>query len=577
VAAVACTGILGDFDKTAGLPAAGDDSSSPEGSAPIDATADGEAGATVLSGDASGGADRDARPIVDASLDGDAAVDGPPSDSAGEAAVDAAIDAPAGGFSFVAAPRAFVHANGTTSVTVTLQRGAGFTAPVTVTPTGLPAGITSTPVVVAASTGTLVFTGNGTTAIGTAFVVTLAGGGGSATATTTLSAIVSGVSGSLDTTYPASGLFSAGWGTIRNCFVQPDGKVVLVGQFAPNGRLRSVVVRLTVDGAIDTTFAPPAATFNTSGGDAGEGDIGLAGALQPDGNIVVASLTSGTTRVSRYLTTGAYDSSFQGQGWVTSPTVTLTDPGPAAPVMFVLQPNGDIIIGQGGPSAGALQRWRPDGTPDPSIGMVGTYGFTTVTPNSAVVLGPSDLSLAVGPDNALYVMGTGALPSGFSATFLMKLLSTTLTADTTYGTQGSVAVRTFYLAGPSEIVQGAALFPHSSPPGLPATGSTFFGFDTFDADGTNHMILMPAGAGVDPMTTSTTIGTDAAGNILLAGGALSLARFTPSRTLDTTFAGQGGETIAGVTGTPVCITGTSEGTTLVGVTDATRPVLRFWP
>jgi hypothetical protein len=138
-------------------------------------------------------------------------------------------------------------------------------------------------------------------------------------------------------------------------------------------------------------------------------------------------------------------------------------------------------------------------------------------------------------------------------------------------------VRTYYLAGPPEIFQGAALFPHSSPPGLPATGSTFFGFDTFDSDGTSHMVLVPAGAGVDPMTTSTTIGTDAAGNILLAGGALALARFTPSRTLDTTFAGQGGETVSGVTGTPVCIMGTPEGTTLVGVTDTTRPVVRFWP
>ena len=442
------------------------------------------------------------------------------------------------------------------------MQAVGFTAAVTVNATALPAGITSAPAVIAGSTGTLVFTGNGTAAIGTTFVATLAGAGGGATGAGSLDGIVSGPSGSLDTTYPASGAFASGWGTIRNCFVQPDGKVVLVGRFAPNGRSPSLVLRLTVDGAIDTTFTPPTGSF-----DAGGGDIGLAAALQPDGNIVVASLTSGTTRISRYLTTGAYDASFQGQGWVTSPTISLTDPGPAAPVMFVLQPNGDITIGG---------RRRLVGRGPPAMAR-GTRDGRSV-PRDARELrvrdGGGELLAPAGRDPAVARGRAGQLPLRHGKRRPVVGLLGDLPAqaplhdgarhDLRYARHGR---------GPHVLSRGAPGLlrrqrsSHCSPAGLPATGSTFFGFDTFDSDGTNHMILMPAGAGVDPMTTSSTIGTDAAGNILLAGGALAVARFTPSRTLDTTFAGQGGETVSGVTGTPVCITGTSEGATLVGVTD----------
>jgi uncharacterized delta-60 repeat protein len=566
-AAVACSSILGDFGTTS-APIDRDASTSDAAS---DAT---DAAAIVHPGDASQDQTSDAAldaSSLDTSSEADATGITHPGDASQDASQDQASDAPSTGFTFATLPRAFVHANGTTSVAITIQRATGFTAPVTVSVGGLPAGITSAPVVVTGTAGTIVLTGTGTVAIGTTFVATVDGSGGAATATITLDAIVSGASGSIDTTYPPAGAFAVGWGTIRGCFLQPDGKIVLVGMFTTSGRPPSLVVRLTVDGAIDPSFTPP-----TGSADAG-GDIGLAGALQPDGNIVVASLTAGSTRISRYLTTGQYDSSFQGQGWLTSPTVTLADPGPAQPVMFVLQPNGYITIGMSGGSSVGLQRWRPDGTPDPSLGMAGAYGYTTATPNNQVVVGATAQSLVVGADNSLYIVGDGALASTFfSATYLMKLLPTTQ-PDTTYGSGGTVAIRTFYGAGPPEVFNGAVLYPHGAPGGTPSAGATYFGFDAFEADGGTSSTLVPAGVGVDPMATSTTIGGDPAGHILLAGGALALARFTPNRALDTSFAGQGGETASGLSGVAVCVTGTAEGATLVGMTDATRPVVRFWP
>ena len=566
---VACASILGDFDVS---PTSSDAGPSPDTGAALDASPEATPPADSPGDVAS---DHRAGAALDASGDADATALVPPGDASpdvSQGAADAAADAPAAGFTFATLARAFVHANGTTSFPVAIQRGAGFTAPVTVTPTGLPAGIAGAPAVIAGTTGTLTFTGAGTATIGATFVASLAGVGGGATATASLDGIVSAASGSLDTTYPASGAFLAGWGTIRGCFLQPDGKIILVGRFASPGRPTSVVVRLTIDGAIDASFNPPGVSP-----DAGGADIGLAGAIQPDGNIVVASLTSGITRISRYLTTGLYDSSFQGQGWLTSPTVALADPGPAQPVMFVLQPNGYLTIGSSGMTPTGLQRWRSDGTPDPSLGVAGAYGYTTVAPNNQVVVGAVAESLVAGADSSLWILGSGALATTFfSATFALKLLPTTQ-PDPGYGSGGTVAIRTFYAAGAPEVFQGAALYPHSSPGGTPATGATYFGFDAFEAAGTNTSTLVPAGVGIDPMATSTTIGGDPAGNILLAGASLAVARFTPSRALDTSFAGQGGQTVSGLSGVPVCVTGTAEGAVLVGITDATRPVVRFWP
>src|ERR1044072_3760895 len=91
---------------------------------------------------------------------------------------------------------------------------------------------------------------------------------------------------------------------------QPDGKIVLVGNFASvNGTPRKGFARLNADGSLDTSFAPAIS--------ADEWEIrGLT--LQPDGKILIGGKfitgsTSGSTTVhsvSRYNLDGTIDRSF---------------------------------------------------------------------------------------------------------------------------------------------------------------------------------------------------------------------------------------------------------------------------
>ena len=65
--------------------------------------------------------------------------------------------------------------------------------------------------------------------------------------------------GSLDITFnPGSGA-SGGYGnaTITGLALQPDGKVVLIGDFAKfNGTARDGIARLSADGSLDTSLDP---------------------------------------------------------------------------------------------------------------------------------------------------------------------------------------------------------------------------------------------------------------------------------------------------------------------------------
>src|SRR4051812_18195761 len=72
--------------------------------------------------------------------------------------------------------------------------------------------------------------------------------------------------------------------TVRDLYIQPDGKIVISGNFttlAPNGGAtvsRNYIARLNVDGTLDTVFNP-----NANG-------VVLATALQSDGKILVGGI-----------------------------------------------------------------------------------------------------------------------------------------------------------------------------------------------------------------------------------------------------------------------------------------------
>jgi uncharacterized delta-60 repeat protein len=184
--------------------------------------------------------------------------------------------------------------------------------------------------------------------------------------------------GSKDTTFTAP---SFGPGFIRDGLVQPDGKLIVVGNFTnisstPRGR----IARLNVNGSLDTTI------FTGTGAN---NDV-LTVVVQPDGKILLGgqfTTYSGVSKNSivRLNSDGSIDNTFNvGTGFAgTLPTSVLD---------IVLQPDGKILCGgtfttYNGVAARKIIRLNTDGTRDTSFTPSGA-GFTTSGRVQKILLQP---------------------------------------------------------------------------------------------------------------------------------------------------------------------------------------------
>jgi len=123
--------------------------------------------------------------------------------------------------------------------------------------------------------------------------------------------------GEVDTSFVSS-VFVAPQGTITQTLVQPDGKIVIGGDFRVAGKYGRVsVARLNADGSIDLTFNPVALRENSSG-DAYVRKL----ALQSDGKILVGGEFgvegSGNRGLVRLNQDGSIDSTFSNRTTVSS-------------------------------------------------------------------------------------------------------------------------------------------------------------------------------------------------------------------------------------------------------------------
>lgn len=142
-----------------------------------------------------------------------------------------------------------------------------------------------------------------------------------------------------------------GRGTVRRIVAQPDGRILVAGQFNRVGDVeRHNLARLMPDGSIDATFAP-ALPFGWMDSDLREAiaDVGV----QPDGRIVVAGsrfasdgwsprdvLAEG--RIARLKPDGSLDSLFDANGTI----ATLLTEYQAGTINRVLaEPDGSLLIG----------------------------------------------------------------------------------------------------------------------------------------------------------------------------------------------------------------------------------------
>lgn len=178
--------------------------------------------------------------------------------------------------------------------------------------------------------------------------------------------------GKLDTSFDSDGLVTTDVGAgnpdaIEAIALQGDGKIVASGwsnSGASSGGIDFALARYNTDGTLDTDFDSDGKVVTSFEGDNEERALGVA--VQADGKIVAGGYASestltqpGSFALARYESTGGLDSSFDGDGKLT------TDLGSSSSAADLLLTSGGKIVMAGrvfnGPDDVALARYETGG------------------------------------------------------------------------------------------------------------------------------------------------------------------------------------------------------------------------
>jgi uncharacterized delta-60 repeat protein len=242
-------------------------------------------------------------------------------------------------------------------------------------------------------------------------------------------------SGALDTTFDGDGRVTVlfphpppgfeSYAEAATVLLQPDGRLVLVGNYGIFQGSGFALARLNGDGSLDPSFGTGGLVTTPNSA------LAAAGLLQPDGRIVaVGRAGSFSIAAARYNADGSLDPSFGTGGQVIVSLPQGFDVGGAA-----LQPDGKVVIVGAYPSSPfvqrdfALFRLLPGGAPDPSFGANGlvTSDFGQIeTGRSVIVLG----------DGRLVVAGWRSPTTADTGDFALVRYMADGTLDTTFGSGG---------------------------------------------------------------------------------------------------------------------------------------------
>ena len=166
--------------------------------------------------------------------------------------------------------------------------------------------------------------------------------------------------------FPGVGLL-----TDRSIVIQPDGRILIAGQFSHvNETPRLSVARLLGDGTLDSEFVPSGYNPASSSTSSTKRPVNAI-ALQPDGKVIIAGIFNPTSTfyaqtLVRLSSTGAADATFNAPfSWSPAPSLAL-----------VLLSGGDTLAVDNV----RLRRFRPDGSVDSAFGsgVPATFGLRSV-------------------------------------------------------------------------------------------------------------------------------------------------------------------------------------------------------
>lgn len=248
--------------------------------------------------------------------------------------------------------------------------------------------------------------------------------------------------GTLDTSFNGSGTVSTAIASTTDyayaLALQPDGKIVVAGECYGGSSTREnfCLARYRTDGALDTSFNSTGTVMTPIGG---AEDSARAIALQPDGKIVVGGycMVAGDPIfcVARYLSNGALDPSFNGDGKVLTQLGSATIGGLSLPKGFgiAVQPDGKVVAAgicySSNNTRMCLARYLADGSLDASFNNTGTVIAPTGTSLSEAH------ALALQADGKILAAGTC---SQTSIRFCIFRYLPAGTLDTSYNGTGKV-------------------------------------------------------------------------------------------------------------------------------------------
>ena len=243
--------------------------------------------------------------------------------------------------------------------------------------------------------------------------------------------------GTIDTSFNGSGVatttFGTGSGTAiaSSTVIQPDGKIIAGGTNSSSGKDVFTLVRYNPNGSLDSSFDGDGVlttVMQASGG----GDELNALALQPDGKIVAAGISTNSTNrdigVARYNTDGSLDTSFNSSGkLIFSFAAGSDDYG----LTMVLQPDGKIVVAGATSGQGydfALVRFASNGSLDTSFGTAGQV-VTPIGPGGDFVW-----SMALRTDGK--IVAAGETGSGNSKDFALARYDSDGSLDRSFDSDG---------------------------------------------------------------------------------------------------------------------------------------------
>jgi len=359
-------------------------------------------------------------------------------------------------------------------------------------------------------------------------------------------------SGQLDNAFGGFGhtniTFGAGGNYGRSVAIQADGKIVVAG-YLDTTNDDFVVARFNANGTLDNTFDGDGKVTTAIG--AGN-DRAFDVAIQADGKIVVAGFSAGANNdfaLVRYNTNGSPDTTFGGDGEVTTPIGPNNDAGFAV----AIQANGRIVVAgasfNGANDDFALARYNANGALDTTFSGDGKLTLP-------VGPGHDDAnSIAIQTDGRIVVAGVSS--NGTNDDFVLARFNADGSLDTTFGGGDGVVVTPIGAgtdAGQSVAIQGDGKILVA---GYSDNGANIdFALVRYNVDGTLDASFSGDGKVTTAIGASDDFGRSVAvladGRILVAGDTYSgvtagkdfaFVRYNSDGSLDATFSGDGMQAI----------------------------------